>query len=74
MLPISPNDADEARIDAIVLRKSWSNEIVRVKVIEGVEGQGLPQMSKERGVTWDCLVAYVIVIKDSGVSTMPVNF
>lgn len=50
---VVPTPAAATRIDAIVLRKSWASQTVRVTRVAGVEGGGAPALTQVAGVTWD---------------------
>lgn len=51
-IPI-PTPATSTRIDAVVLRKSWAGQTIRITRIAGTEGAGAPSLTQNAGVTWD---------------------
>lgn len=64
-----PTPAAATRIDRIVLRKSWTNQTVRVTRIVGVEGGAAPAMTQSAGTTWDFPICQVS-ITTGGVMTI----
>lgn len=53
--------AVSTRIDRIVLQKSWSAQTIRVAVLTGVEGGGVPTVTQTDGVTWEIPLAQVSI-------------
>ncbi len=49
------------RIDRVVLRKSWAGQTVRVAILTGVEGGGVPALTQTDGVTWEIPLAQVSI-------------
>ncbi len=49
------------RVDRFVLRKTWATQEVRVTVITGVEGAGVPSLVQIDGTTWDIPLAAVSI-------------
>ncbi len=56
------------RIDRFVLRKSWGSQTVRMIVIAGTEGAGVPGLTQTDGVTWDVPLAQVSITTGSVVT------
>lgn len=54
------------RIDRVVLRKSWAAQTVRVVILTGVEGGGVPALTQVDGTTWEIPLAQV------SITTVPV--
>lgn len=58
------------RIDRIVLRKSWAAQTVRITLIAGGEGTGVPPaITQTAGTTWD-IPLYQVSITVGGVITL----
>ncbi len=65
------NDANEdntiatpsvsTRIDRVVLRKSWAAQTIRIAILTGVEGGGVPALTQTDGVTWEISLAQVSI-------------
>lgn len=65
------NDANEdntiatpsvsTRIDRVVLRKSWAAQTIRIAILTGVEGGGVPALTQDDGVTWEISLAQVSI-------------
>lgn len=53
------NPAVATRFDRVVLRKSWAAQTVRVAILTGVEGGGVPALTQNDGVTWEIPLATV---------------
>ncbi len=49
------------RIDRVVLRKSWAAQTVRIAILTGVEGGGVPALTQTDGVTWEIPLAQVSI-------------
>ena len=49
------------RIDLVVLRKSWALQTVRIAIITGVEGAGVPGLTQTDGVIWEIPLAQVSI-------------
>lgn len=47
------------RYDRVVLRKSWAAQTIRVAILTGVEGGGVPALTQNDGVTWEIPLATV---------------
>ncbi len=56
------------RVDRVVLRKLWGTQTVRVFIIAGVEGAGVPALTQTDGVTWDVPLAQVSITTGSVVT------
>ncbi len=56
------------RIDRVVLRKLWGAQTVRVFIITGVEGAGVPALTQVDGNTWDVPLAQVSITTGSVVT------
>ena len=56
------------RVDRVVLRKLWGAQTVRVFIIAGVEGAGVPSLTQNDGVTWDVPLAQVSITTGSVVT------
>ncbi len=56
------------RVDRVVLRKSWGAQTVRVFIIAGTEGAGVPALIQNDGVTWDVPLAQVSITTGSAVT------
>lgn len=55
---VVPAPAVSTRYDRVVLRKSWANQTVRVAIVQGVEGAGVPPaVTQTDGVTWEISLA-----------------
>lgn len=52
-----PTPSGATRQDRIVLRKSWAAQTVRIILIQGAEGGGLPSLTQVDGTTWDIPLA-----------------
>jgi hypothetical protein len=53
--------AAATRVDRVVLRKSWAAQTVRVAIVTGVEGAGVPSLTQTDGVTWEIPLAQVSI-------------
>jgi hypothetical protein len=51
--------AVSTRFDRVVLRKSWAAQTVRVAILTGIEGGGVPALTQNDGVTWEIPLATV---------------
>ena len=60
--------AVSTRIDRVVLRKSWAAQTVRVFIITGVEGAGVPAITQTDGVTWDVPLAQVSITTGAAIT------
>ncbi len=49
--------AVSTRIDRVVLRKSWALQTVRLAILVGVEGGGVPALTQIDGTTWEIPLA-----------------
>lgn len=49
------------RIDRVVLRKSWAAQEVRIAILPGVEGGGVPTLTQIDGVTWEIPLAQISI-------------
>jgi hypothetical protein len=49
------------RIDRVVLRKLWAAQTVRVVILTGVEGGGVPALTQNEGVQWEIPLAQVSI-------------
>lgn len=63
-----PTPTSAARVDLIVLRKSWSAQTVRITRIAGTEGSSAPNPVQVDGVTWDIPLAEVQIETDGSIS------
>jgi hypothetical protein len=53
--------AVSTRIDRVVLRKDFAAQTVRVVILTGVEGGGVPALTQTDGVTWEIPLAQVSI-------------
>lgn len=53
--------AVSTRIDRVILRKSWSAQTIRVAILTGVEGGGVPTITQTDGVIWEIPLAQVSI-------------
>jgi hypothetical protein len=62
-LSIAANGSGSARIDTIVLRKSWSAQTVRAAVLAGTPAGSPvpPSLTQSDGVTWEIAIADIAV-------------
>lgn len=65
--------AASTRIDRIVLRKSWASQTVRVTIITGVEGGGVPSLTQTDGVTWDIALAQASITTGGAITMTDVR-
>lgn len=56
------------RIDRVVLRKSWAAQTVRVAILTGVEGGGLPALTQAEDATWEIPLAYYSITTGSAIT------
>lgn len=56
------------RYDRVVLRKSWAAQTVRVAILTGVEGGGVPALTQTDGVTWEIPLATVQITIASAIT------
>lgn len=49
------------RIDRVILRKSWALQTVRVAILTGIEGGGVPGLTQTEGVIWEIPLAQVSI-------------
>lgn len=69
---VIPTPVSAARVDLIVLRKSWSAQTVRLTRIAGTEGSGPPAITQTDGVTWDIPLAEVQIETNGDITS--INF
>ncbi len=63
------------RIDRVVLRKSWAAQTIRVAVLTGVEGGGVPTITQTDGVTWEIPLAQASITTAPAITlTDEINF
>jgi hypothetical protein len=51
--------AVSTRFDRVVLQKSWAAQTVRIAILTGIEGGGIPALTQNDGVTWEIPLATV---------------
>jgi hypothetical protein len=56
-----PTPAVSTRIDVVVLRKDWAAKTVRIGIVSGVEGGGVPALTQTIGATWEISIAEVSI-------------
>lgn len=59
--PVILTPGVSTRIDRVVLRKSWGNQTVRIVILTGVEGGGVPALTQTDGGTWEIPLAQVSI-------------
>src|SRR5690242_6633787 len=59
-LPISSNSSGSTRLDLVVARAHWGNNVVEVDVITGTPGSGVPGVTRD-SVRWEIPLAVVTV-------------
>lgn len=56
------------RKDRVVLQKSWAAQTVRVAILTGVEGGGVPALTQTDGVTWEIPLATITITTGSAIT------
>lgn len=56
---IDDNTSGSTRYDRIVLRMDWANEEIRIAVLKGTPGGGIPALTETAGVTWEISLASI---------------
>jgi len=53
--------AGATRIDVVVLRKTWATKTIRIALVAGAEGGGVPALTQVLGNTWEIPLANVSI-------------
>lgn len=56
------------RKDRVILRKSWAAQTVRIAILTGVEGGGVPALTQTEGVTWEIPLATIAITTGSAIT------
>lgn len=68
-VPIAANASGSTRIDIIVLESDYTAQTVRIDVVQGTPGAGLPALTQSAGTIWQIPLAYLTLA--SGYVTIP---
>lgn len=60
--------AVSTRIDRVVLRKDWAAQTVRIAILTGIEGGGVPALTQTDGTTWEIPLAQVSITTASAIT------